>query len=243
LSALENKILSVQNISFETLGTLEELIRCDGYQIENIQAQTDPVPNNVQQYAAIIILGGPMAVYDNVKYLKKEQELIKHALKDEIPVLGICLGSQLIAQAIGGKVCKGGKKEIGWSTVEINSAGLVDLFKGINTQEIKVFQWHGDTYDLPPNAAILASSKLYIQAFRFASAVGIQFHLEITDEMIRRWAEEYAKELECEWIEPRDLLVQKDHELRELRERCKTVYSNFSKMIKNRSMFSTNCID
>ncbi|MGC2572963.1 MAG: type 1 glutamine amidotransferase [Candidatus Nitrosopolaris sp.] len=230
----ENKILSVQNISFETLGTLEELIICDGYQIENIQAQTDHVPNKVQQYAAIIILGGPMAVYDNVKYLKNEQELIKHALKHEIPVLGICLGSQLIAQAIGGKVYKGSKKEIGWSTVEINSTGLVDLFMGINTQKIKVFQWHGDSYDLPPNAAITASSKLCTQAFRFGSAIGIQFHLEITDDMIRRWAEEYAKELQCERIEPKDLFVQKDHELRELRERCKTVCSNFSKMI-NRS--------
>jgi GMP synthase (glutamine-hydrolysing) len=242
-AGMENTILSIQNISFETVGTLEELIRCDGYRIDNIQAHTDPLPNNVQHYAAIIILGGPMAVYDNVKYLKKEQELIKQALKNEVPVLGICLGSQLIAQAIGGKVYKGGKKEIGWSTVEINSAGLVDLFKGINTQEIEVFQWHGDTYDLPPNAPIMASSKLYTQAFRFGSAIGIQFHLEITDKMIRRWAQEYAKELECERIDPKDLLVQKDHELRELRERCKMVYSNFSKMINNRSMFSTDCAD
>jgi GMP synthase (glutamine-hydrolysing) len=126
---MESKILSVQNIRFETLGTLEELIKRDGYKIENIEAQTDPVPSNVQQYAAIIILGGPMAVYDNVEYLKKEQELIRHALKAEIPVLGICLGSQLIAQAIGGKVYRGGKKEIGWSTVEVNSAGLVQGYQ------------------------------------------------------------------------------------------------------------------
>jgi GMP synthase (glutamine-hydrolysing) len=146
----------------------------------------------------------------------------------------------LIAQAIGGKMYRGGKKEIGWSTVKVNSMGLVDIFKGINTKEIKVFQWHGDTYDLPPNATIMASSKLYTQAFRCGSAIGIQFHLEINDEMIHRWTEEYAKELECERIESRDLLVQKDHELDELREKCRTMSSNFSKMIKNRSMFSTD---
>src|SRR6266571_8508024 len=110
---MDNKILSIKNINFETLGTLRELIRSDGYQIENIVVQKDAVPTDAKRYAAIIILGCPMAVYDNVGYLKTEQELIRRALKLEIPVLGICLGSQLIAQAIGGNVRKGEKKEIG----------------------------------------------------------------------------------------------------------------------------------
>lgn len=233
---MDSKILSIQNINFETLGTLEELIRSDGYQVENIEAQKEAVPSNAEQYAAIIILGGPMAAYDNVEYLKREQELIRDALKLEIPVLGICLGSQLIAQAIGGNVYKGGKKEIGWSNVILNHTGYNDLFKGINTKSIKVFQWHGDTYDLPLKATIMASSKLYPQAFRFGSAIGIQFHIEINDEMIRRWAQEYSQELKRERIEQADLLNHKDLEIRELFERCKVVYSNFSKMIKDKSM-------
>ena len=233
---MDNKILSIKNINFETLGTLRELIRSDGYQIENIEAQKEAVPNNAEQYAAIIILGGPMAVYDNVQYLKREQELIRHALKLEIPVLGICLGSQLIAQAIGGNVHKGGKKEIGWSNVMLNHSGYNDLFKGINTKSIKVFQWHGDTYDLPQKATIMASSKLYPQAFRFGSVFGIQFHMEVNAEMIRRWAEEYSQELKRERIKLTDLLNHKDDEIKELFERCKVVYSNFSKIIKNKSM-------
>jgi GMP synthase-like glutamine amidotransferase len=133
---MHKKILSIQNISFETLGTLEGLIRSDGYLIEKIEAQKEPMPNNVKQYAAIIILGGPMGVYDNADYLKREEELIRRALRHEVPVLGICLGSQLIAQAIGGKVYKGAKKEIGWSEVMINQAGLSGLFKGVNTHKI-----------------------------------------------------------------------------------------------------------
>ena len=233
---MHNKILSIQNISFETLGSLGELIRSDGYQVENIEAQKEAVPNNVEQYAAIIILGGPMAVYDNVEYLKREQELIRGALKLEIPVLGICLGSQLIAQAIGGNVYKGGKKEIGWSNVILNHAGYNGLFKGINTKSFQVFQWHGDTYDLPPKAIIMASSILYPQAFRFGSAVGVQFHMEVNGEMIQRWAEEYSQELEREQIDVKDLLNHKDHEIMELFERCKVVYSNFSKLIKDKSM-------
>lgn len=236
VSNMDNKILSIQNISFETLGTLEELIRSDDYQVENIEAQKEAVPNSAEQYAAIIILGGPMAVYDNVGYLQREQELIRSALKQEIPVLGICLGSQLIAQAIGGNVYKGGKKEIGWSNVMLNQAGYKDLFKGINTKNITVFQWHGDTYDLPPKATIMASSKLYPQAFRFGSAIGIQFHMEVNGEMIQRWAEEYSQELKLERIELTELLNHKDHEIKQLFERCKVVYSNFSNMIKTRSM-------
>ncbi|HYT44027.1 MAG TPA: type 1 glutamine amidotransferase [Methylomirabilota bacterium] len=233
---MDNKILSIKNINFETLGTLRELIRSDGYQIENIEAQNEAVPTNAKRYAAIIILGGPMAVYDNVLYLKREQQLIRNALKLEIPVLGICLGSQLIAQAIGGNVHKGGKKEIGWSNVMLNHSGYNDLFKGINTKSIKVFQWHGDTYDLPPKAIIMASSKLYPQAFRFGSVFGIQFHMEVNAEMIRRWAEEYSQELKRERIKLTDLLNHKDDEIKELFERCKVVYSNFSKIIKNKSM-------
>jgi GMP synthase (glutamine-hydrolysing) len=235
VSDMDNKILSIQNISFETLGTLRELIIADGYQVENIEAQKEAVPNNAEQYTAIIILGGPMAVYDNAEYLKREQELIRRALKQEIPILGICLGSQLIAQTIGGNVYKGGKKEIGWSNVMLNQAGYKDLFKGINAKSIKVFQWHGDTYDLPPKATIMASSKLYPQAFRFGSAIGIQFHMEVNGEMIQRWAEEYSQELKREHVELRDLLVHKEHE-KELLESCKVVYSNFSKMIKDRLM-------
>ena len=176
-----------------------------------------------------------MAVYDNVQYLKREQELIRHALKLEIPVLGICLGSQLIAQAIGGNVYKGGKKEIGWSNVMLKQAGYNDLFKGINTKSIKVFQWHGDTYVLPPKATIMAASKLYTQAFRFGSAIGIQFHIEVNGEMIQSWAQEYSQELKRERIELTDLLSHKDHEIKKLFERCKVVYSNFSKMIKDKS--------
>ena len=230
---MDKKILSIQNISFETLGTLSQLIRSDGYQLENIEAQEEAVPNNVEQYAAIIILGGPVAVYDNVNYLGKEQDLIRQALKREIPVLGICLGSQLIAQVIGGNVHKGGKKEIGWFKVMVNPAGHKDLFKGINTNSIRVFHWHGDTYDLPQKATIMASSKLYPQAFRFGSAVGIQFHIEVTGEMIERWAREYNQELKRERIAPPDLLIKKDCEIKELYEICKVMYSNFSKMINN----------
>ena len=233
-NTLCKKILSIQNIDFETLGTLEELIHSDGYQIENIEAQTDTIPIKADGYVAIVILGGPMAVYDetNYQYLSKEQELIRDAIKNEVPVLGICLGSQLIAQATGGRVYRGPKKEIGWFNVTLTPNGRESLFKGIKTKTVRVFQWHGDTYDLPSTANIMAFSNLYPQAFKVGSAIGMQFHLEVNRKMIERWIQEYSQEINKEHIKSDDILLpNKAKEIRDSYDRCKVVYSNFSKMI------------
>ena len=119
-----NKILSIQNTRIETLGNLATLIESDGYKVSTIHAGIDDIPNDPREYSAIIILGGYMSVYENLNYLMAEQELIRKAHKYRIPTLGICLGSQLIAQALGGRVYKGKKKEIGWHDVTINNDGL-----------------------------------------------------------------------------------------------------------------------
>jgi GMP synthase (glutamine-hydrolysing) len=233
---LSKKILSILNINVETLGTLEPLFRSAGFQIEEVNAQEDQVPLNSDQYNAIVILGGPMSAYDNLSYLAREQELIRNAIRKEVPVLGICLGSQLIAQAIGGMVHKGPKKEIGWSEVTLSPNGLKSLFNGIKNKTLRVFQWHGDTYDLPEKANIMASSPLYPQAFSFGSAVGIQFHLEVDGEMIHRWLQEYHEEIGRELINRRDItLYNESRNIEELKNACKVVYSNFSKLIDIRA--------
>jgi GMP synthase (glutamine-hydrolysing) len=233
---LSKKILSILNINVETLGTLEPLFRSAGFQIEEVNAQEDQVPPNSDQYSAIVILGGPMSAYDNLTYLAREQELIRDAIRKEVPVLGICLGSQLIAQAIGGMVHKGPKKEIGWSEVTLSPNGLKSLFNGIKNKTLRVFQWHGDTYDLPEKANIMASSPLYPQAFSFGTAVGIQFHLEVDGEMIHRWLQEYHEEIGRELINRRDIILYNEsRNIEELKNACKVVYSNFSKLIDIRA--------
>jgi GMP synthase-like glutamine amidotransferase len=171
-----------------------------------------------------------MSVYDNLGYIVKEQELIRDAIKNKVPVLGICLGSQLIAQAAGGNVYKGSKKEIGWYNVTLNHNDQNDLFKDIKSKTMQVFQWHGDTYDLPSTATVMASSELYPQAFRIGTAVGIQFHLEVNYKMIERWTHEYLQELNNENIKPENILsATKDVE--DLYDKCKVVYSNFAKLM------------
>jgi GMP synthase-like glutamine amidotransferase len=225
------KILAVQNIACETLGTLEQMFRSDGFEIEKVNAQSDPLPASSKGYGAIIVLGGPMAVYDNLPYLQREQDLIRDAIKSDVPVLGVCLGSQLIAQAAGGRVYKGRKKEIGWHSVYVTPASSNDIFRGVTDKTIRVFQWHGDTYDLPANAKILAYSDLYPQAFRIGSAVGIQFHLEVDRFLIESWIQEYSAEVSAEKIRPESILPAPG-DVEQLAARCRTVYGNFTKVLK-----------
>ena len=223
------KLLSVQNVACETLGTLERLFRADGFDVETVRAQ-DGVTANSAPYSAIVILGGPMAVYDNLPYLQKEHDLIIDAIKNDIPVLGVCLGSQLMAQAAGGRVYKGKKKEIGWSSVSLTPDGQKGIF-GTEEKEMRVFQWHGDTYDLPAGAKVLAYSDLYPQAFQVGSAIGLQFHLEVDEGMIRTWMEEYRAEVSAEKIKAQDILPARQ-DVENLAKRCQLVYRNFARMVR-----------
>lgn len=221
----------MQNIGCETLGLLEQMFLHDGYDIEKVNTQNDPVPINPLGYDAIVILGGPMAVYDNLPFLQKEQELIRNAVKNDTPLLGICLGSQLIAQAAGGRVYKGKKKEIGWYNVYLTPASSNDIFRGFTDKMIKIFQWHGDTYDLPANAKILAYSDLYPQAFRIGSAVGIQFHFEVDEPLIQTWMKEYRADLTAEKIMPESILPASS-EMEEIAAQGRRIYNNFTRVLQ-----------
>jgi len=208
------------------------MLLSDGFQIDAVKAQADVIPDNLHRYAGIIILGGPMAVYDNLPFLLQEQSLIKSAISKNLPTLGICLGSQLIAQAAGGRVYKGKKKEIGWREVSLTPAGRKDIFRGISSgKQPKVFQWHGDTYDLPSGAQVLAKTDLYPQAFSVGSAIGIQFHLEVTKEMIALWMKEYREEIRIEDLKREEILPMSG-DIENLTSMCAQVYRNFSMALK-----------
>lgn len=235
---MTKKILSIQNISCETLGTFEELLVSDGYVLNKVLAPKEPIPQSAIEFSAIILLGGPMSVYEGIPYLNKEQSLIRDALQRNIPILGVCLGSQLIAGALGGTVYKGAKKEIGWYDVKITDKGLNNLFKGLEKKELRVFQWHGDTFTLPQDAVVLAHSDLYPQAFRIGSAYGLQFHLEVTTDMIKVWTEEYRNEIRRERIELERIIARNRNEIQELNKKCNLVWSNFSDIIRRNETYA-----
>ena len=228
---MKKTILSIQNTEIETLGNLKKLFESDGFEIETKHVKKDSIPQEVDNYAAIVILGGYMSVYQNLPFLEEQQKLIRNANYHQVPLLGICLGSQLIAQALGGRVYKGQRKEIGWFEVKVNNEGRNDIFKGITNERIKVFQWHGDTYELPKSAILLASSNLYPQAFKVGTSIGILFHLEVTHEIIRNWTSNYRLEMTEVGVSTDSILNNKKNEFENLADNCKVVYSNFFKMI------------
>ena len=224
-------ILSIQNTEIETLGNFKELFESDGYIIETVNVKKDKIPKELDKYAGIVILGGYMSVYEYLPYLNEELILINNANKLQVPLLGICLGSQLIAEALGGRVYKGKQKEIGWFDVVINNEGRNDIFKGISNNNIKVFQWHGDAFVLPSSAVLLASSNLYPQSIKLGSSIGILFHLEVTSHMIHEWTKDYGSEMKEVGVSLDDILDGKKSEFDSLANYCKVVHENFSKMI------------
>jgi GMP synthase (glutamine-hydrolysing) len=186
------KILVFQHVPFEPLGTLDPLLKNAGFRIRYVNFARDPkqVPS-LDGYAALIILGGPMnvdQVYD-FPNLPTEVTLIQDALDRGISILGICLGAQLLARALGSPVRLGHAREFGWSEVDLTAEGMPDPVLSAFGPRQQVFQWHEDAADLPAGAMHLASSRACeVQAFRFRDcAYAFQFHLEVDRSLIERW--------------------------------------------------------
>jgi len=186
------RIAVVQHVAHEILGTFHPLLKDAGFRIRYVNYGRGPhTPLDVKRYDALVILGGPMGVYeaDAHPHLKEEIAWIQEAIALDKPVLGICLGAQLIAAALGAMVKPSGTREIGWHDIDLTPDGVRDPVLGRFQAREKVFQWHGDTYELPPGAVHLATSPTCTQqAFRFGDRVyGLQFHLEVDKPQIERW--------------------------------------------------------
>jgi GMP synthase (glutamine-hydrolysing) len=196
------RMLVFQHVPYEILGTLDPQLRDAGFRIRyvNFGRQGDARPD-IGRYHGVIVLGGPMNCDEIKRYphLAVETEAIRSAIERGMPVLGICLGAQLIARALGAQVRSNHEKEIGWYDVCPTPAGAHDpLFTHFAATE-KIFQWHGDTFDIPDGAVHLATSASCInQAFRYGDNVyALQFHLEVDEPLITRWLHTPAMDREC----------------------------------------------
>jgi len=186
------RLLVFQHVAVEPLGTLDALIRARGHRIRfhNFERDPDAEPD-VDRYRGLIVLGGPMNVEDQHRrpHLKTELNAIERALEQGKPVLGICLGAQLLAHVLGAPVQRHRQAEIGWYDLQVSADGRGDTVLGAAGEQLPVFQWHSYSYELPLGATHLArTATCEQQAFRFSSnAYGFQFHLEADEAVIERW--------------------------------------------------------
>lgn len=206
------KVYVLQHHRVENLGTIAEALEGAALAWQYIRVhEGHPVPKEMKGAGGLIVMGGPMATYqaDRYPFLRDEMVLIEQALKEGLPVLGVCLGAQIVAAALGAKVTRNpAGKEIGWYPVTLSDAALEDrLWRGV-APTITPFHWHGDIFELPAGAVSLASSeKTPCQAFRYGNSVyGLQFHIEVTPESVAAMAAEWPRELEKEKISAAEMI-------------------------------------
>jgi len=218
-------VLFVQNTRIEGSGYLGDLLQNDGFEITSVNAKHEQLPE--KYFSLVVILGAPESANDDLPYLHAEQQLIKSYVEKNIPVLGICLGSQLIAKTFGAKVYSGPQKEIGFYN-DLKIHNDTSFFSGFKNP-FTVFHWHADTFDLPEGAIRLASSEHYLnQAFQYKSAVGLQFHLEVNEEMVNLWLDNTEEKLQkIPHIDPQKIRSDIDEDISTVKSNMKNFYNNF----------------
>jgi len=229
-----------QHVAAEPLGTLHARIRARGHRIRfhNFERHPEAQPNT-DRYHGLIVLGGPMNVMDQHRHphLKTELLAIEAALRQEKPVLGICLGAQLLAHVLGAPVRRHVQQEIGWYDLVTTGPGRDDPVLGPIGEVSPVFQWHGCTYDLPTGAVQLArTDTCEQQAFRFgANAYGFQFHMEADEAMIDRWLRlpAYRDELAAAGIgrDEQSIRAATEAQMRRMRPAAESTFNRFLDLV------------
>ena len=193
-------VLIIKHVEIEGPGLIEYCLMREKIPCQILNINSDIRFPKLDDLTHIVILGGPMNVYEEDRYpfLKVEDLFIQEAIKRGKAILGICLGAQLIAKGLGAKVIKASTKEIGWYDVSLTRIGSRDPLFSDLPKTFSVFQWHEDTFEIPKaGKLIVTSTDVPHQAFRYGENVyGLQFHLEVTEEMIKDWIFTYEGELE-----------------------------------------------
>ena len=157
----------------------------------------DAIPGNPREFSGLVFMGGPMSVNDDLPWIAPALGLIRSAADAGVPLLGHCLGGQLVAKALGGVVTRNPVKEIGWGTVEVLDNSTAEDWFGRGVRSFVSFHWHGETFSIPPGATrILSSAHCGNQAFALGPHLGMQCHVEMTPDLIRAWCREWEKEVE-----------------------------------------------
>ncbi|MBB3394259.1 glutamine amidotransferase [Rhizobium sp. BK060] len=223
--------IAIRHVEFESLGTFEAVLASAGYRLHYHDVGTsdlstlDPLVPDL-----LVILGGPIGVYDTDEYpfLAEELALISKRLARGLPTLGICLGAQLMAASLGAKVAPMGTKEIGFSSLDLTDAGLTSPLRHL--VGVPVLHWHGDAFQIPSAGVGLATTSICpTQAFAIGSNVlGIQFHPEVDATAgIERWLIGHAAELSAAGVSPQALRADAERHGRRLRDASRAMFGEW----------------
>lgn len=229
-------VIVLQHAACEPLGLIEDALAAGGLTLHRVQPEEgDPVPPEIGEAAGLVVLGGSMGVHDReqLPFLAEEVKLIKSAIAQNMPILGICLGAQLLAFALGAAVKQNTQQEIGWHSVTLTDAAAADPLWRSLPKTWTGFHWHGDFFEIPPGAVSLASSVLTpCQVFRFGSAAyGFQFHLEVTETIVHDWTGEFAGELACEGLAAAPILAGISEHLPTMQAIAREVFGRWAALI------------
>jgi GMP synthase (glutamine-hydrolysing) len=228
--------VALRHVAFEDLGLLAPIMDRHGWDVSFCEAAVDDLAHrSIKNADLIIVLGGPIGVYETDAYpfLTDEITLLEYRLSRELPTLGICLGSQLMAKALGSRVFKGPIKEIGWGAVELTKEGASSCLDALGDDDAAVLHWHGDSFDLPSGASRLASNQNYEnQAFAYGhNALALQFHLEADPRQLEEWYVGHAAELSAEGMSVTDLRAQTLKHKHGLASRAERVFGHWLRQI------------
>lgn len=228
-------VVVLQHVACEEAGAIADALQRRGLASRIVRIDKgEPVPQTFDG-AALLVMGGPMGVYETDRYphLRDELRLIEDAVRHTRPVLGVCLGSQLVAAALGARVYPGGYKEIGWYPVELSAAAATDPLFHDAPRRFTPLVWHGDMFDLPHGAVALASSALTpCQAFRYGDAAyGLLFHLELSAAQLAAMVSAFADEIAAAEVSPEAILDGAAERLAAVRDIGTRVFDRFAACI------------
>ncbi len=182
-------------------GHVTEWLRERGADIETYRIDLDDRAVDPTDYDLVVSLGSEFAAFDDTKsFVPREAELMRRAVDADVPVLGLCFGGQMLARVLGGEVYRSEESEIGWLPVRSSDPELIP--------EGPWFQWHFDTFRLPPDATVIAETDIGPQAFVAGRSLGLQFHPEVTTEIMDEWVRVYRHELDADGVDPDALLTE-----------------------------------
>lgn len=184
------------------------------------------IPAGIGSASGLVLLGGPMSANDPLPWVSDEMRLVREAMGSGVPVLGVCLGAQIIARALGARVVRNPVREIGWFPVQRVSEGVGEGWTDGLAESFLAFHWHGETFDLPGGARwLLRSEHCAHQAFAIGRCLALQCHVEVTEEMVRAWCRAYAHE-----IVPSPSVQTAEHMARDAAGRCRVLAHSASRL-------------